>query len=101
MKGTFMNIEQLTELTTRYKLIKKQAEELDAELEQLKISIFEASENKPFSINGVISSEFKRAPYLNTKSLISHYQFTEEDLKAFYTHYEPIMRLTIKRTIEL
>ena len=96
-----MNIEQLTELTTRYKLLKKQAEEIDTELEQLKASIFEASENKPFSINGVVSSEYKRAAYLNTKALISHYKFTEEDLKPFYTYYEPTMRLTIKRTIEL
>jgi len=96
-----MNIEKLTELTTRYKLLKKQAEEIDTELEQLKASIFEVSENKPFSINGVVSSEFKRAAYLNPKALISHYQFTEDDLKPFYTHYEPTMRLTIKRTIEL
>lgn len=96
-----MNIEQLTELTTRYKLLKKQAEEIDTELEQLKATIFEVSENTPFSINGVVSSEFKRAAYLNTKALISHYQFTEDDLKPFYTHYEPTMRLTIKRTIEL
>jgi hypothetical protein len=96
-----MNIEQLAELTTRYKLLKKQAEEIDAELEQLKGSIFEISENTPFSINGVVLSEFKRAAYLNTKALISHYQLTEDDLKPFYTYYEPTMRLTIKRTIEL
>ena len=96
-----MNIEKLTELTTRYKLLKKQAEEIDTELEQLKATIFTVSENKPFSINGVVSSEYKRAAYLNTKALISHYQFTEDDLKPFYTHYEPTMRLTIKRTIEL